>query len=101
MKASSIFFLVIFTTFLVTPSVVTYLDGGIDVSWFFNMNEEEKTDTPKLDKEKQQHHEKTLLPEAFSENVLNKNTLINTRNHWTTIYFENDSPPPEHFVFIG
>lgn len=43
MKNLSLLFLIIFVTFLCTPTIVTYVDKKIDVSMAFTANEEENS----------------------------------------------------------
>ena len=48
MKKSAFFFLLLFTGFLATPTIVSYVDENVDISMAFTANEEENSSKTQL-----------------------------------------------------
>ena len=101
LKTRSIFFLVIFTSFLLTPVCIQILNKDVDVITFFSMTEEENHDKNKTDNQIKTNVEKDSGLEKSSYFFLS--ALINSRylSSWDNIYFDTTSPPPEHTVFAS
>lgn len=95
-KSVSIFFISLFLTFIVTPTVVTMIENCADVSLVYAFAEEE-----------QNNNERTLT--EIHSKILNKyiysigkwtdfpaSLFVDTYIlNWDTIYFDPISPPPE------
>lgn len=81
-----------------TPTVVTVIKNSIDISYVYSVNEEEKNNSE--ERTFSEKHTKfinkyltlSLGLMEFSES--NFSTLLN--KHWSTVYFELNSPPPEY-----
>jgi len=101
LKYKSIFFLVIFTSFLLTPVCIQILNHDIDVVTFFSMNEEENHDKNKTDNQIKTSFQKDASLENSSHFFLS--SLLNTRylSNWDKVYFDPTSPPPERIVFTS
>lgn len=93
----SIFFVIIFGLFIVTPTVVTAIKSTIDISYVYSVTEEEQSNSERTIAE---NHTKILTKQLswalgfleFSES--NQNTYYN--KIWKPVYFDLLSPPPEH-----
>ena len=90
----SILITFIFTLFLAGPTIITCIDDSIDISLFYNVNEEEN-----LHKEIAKHLEAKFLESnicptnvIFQENL--KHIAFYQRNY-SSLTQENLSPPPE------
>lgn len=94
-KGITLFLLVSFTLFIVAPSVIMVLDSSYDISYFYNLNEEENKNS------------ETLKKYEFKVFDLNKYILLGFYNdrvdqskfyftNYTSLYLECFSPPPEH-----
>ena len=92
MKLLSGFILVIFVTFLSTPTVVTLIKKGTDVSMFYSFSEEE------IHKDiKEVKSLKTYFDYPFTETELHSDSKIISENlsRHDNISEEIFSPPPE------
>jgi len=92
----SIFFLLIFTGFLSTPTFVACFDNAVDLSYIFSTTEEEQNSDERNFADKSPK----LISKFFSFNFNFIEFLGNTTpdihlNNWKTVYFELHSPPPE------
>ncbi len=101
MKFKSILFLIVFVGFLITPAIVTCVKKDANISFFFSMNEEEKTSTPKVDIEKLQSLHQLTIPNALLDYTEGDSFNFHSIGEWSNIYFDTVSPPPEFSVFIG
>ncbi len=95
MRFKSTFFLLIFVSFLVTPSVVSLMDSTNDVAVFFSMNEEENSDNNKIDIEKKTIHNNKQSLEGILANLASEKTVQKQAVDWNSVYLEMVSPPPE------
>lgn len=96
MKTKSIFFLLLFSSFLIAPAVISMCNMEQEISYFFSMGEEEKADTSVVDSEKQTHTA-TSLPENFQD--LDGRLLhLGTVSFWDKLFPDTTSPPPELFT---
>lgn len=90
MKTKAILFLVIFASFLVAPTVVTFMDHQVDVSYVFSLAEEEN----KKSKEVELYAE--LRNNIFSALDIFKRTFIEYGNLTIKpVYLNLISPPPK------
>lgn len=93
-KTISIFFLVSFTIFMVTPTVMSILDRSYDVSFFYSLTEEENKNNETLKKFEFEvfDFDKYLITAFKSDKEDNLNYCL---EHYTTLTLECLSPPPE------
>ncbi len=92
----SIFFLLIFTGFLLTPTFVACFDNTVDLSYIFSTTEEEQNG----DERNLADKSPKLISKFFSFNFnfsefLGKSIPDIHLDNWNTVYFELHSPPPE------
>jgi len=97
LKIKNIFFLLLFTSFLVAPSVINMCNTDADVSYFFSMSEEETIDNSLTDTEKQTHKE-TSLPENMLWADGNLFPLDTDSSLWNKLFSDTTNPPPEYFT---
>mgnify|MGYP007011819287 CR=1 FL=1 len=95
-KTISIFLVSVFMTYMVTPTVVTFLDSGFDYSYIYTIAEEEQNSEERKFGEKPTK----LISKFFSYALLTpeqfkKHTPDFNLNHWSAVYFELHIPPPE------
>lgn len=91
----STFFAVIFTLFITTPMVVTVLEESFDVSVYFSMNEEEKTESETSQKTIKLISLETLKQDSFVFNYKNTTVVTPCVTDYSQLFAENTSPPPE------
>ncbi len=97
MQPISVFFLIVFSAFLMTPSLVTVLKNNADISYIFNAVEEEQNNSERKLLESQTKILNNffsitfLLPELISSNPINTYYM-----DWANINTDTFSPPPEH-----
>ncbi|WP_347373565.1 hypothetical protein [Aequorivita sp. Q41] len=95
MRLSSIFLLIVFTSFLVTPAIITISGNQADVSTFFSMNEEENSvKLPKLVSEYQVNDLKSSLA-AIQFLKQQKNNFQYYLNNYKMVFLDVVSPPPK------
>lgn len=93
-KGITLLLLVSFTIFILAPTAIMILDSSYDVSYFYNLNEEENKNN------------ETLKKYEFEVFDLNKYILLGFFNDeaeqskfyykdYTSLYLECFSPPPE------
>ncbi|MDC8005297.1 hypothetical protein POV27_14640 [Aureisphaera galaxeae] len=96
MKTNAIFFLLIFSIFIIAPAVISLCDSEVNIIEF-SMGEEEKADTSLADSEK--HPFQTLrIPVSLNTGVQKTTPLISFELLWDTWYPDTFSPPPESIV---
>ncbi|RFN59291.1 hypothetical protein [Marixanthomonas ophiurae] len=98
MRLKSIFFLLVFSSFLLTPVLVVMVDLDVDMTSYFSMNEEENTDGFKVGPKQKYASEKDLIPDFLNETELKKRVQSPYLKTWRPIYFETLSPPPERIL---
>ncbi len=98
MKNICSFFIIIFSLFLVTPTVVTLIKNSIDISYVYTVNEEEQNNTE--ERTFSEKHTKfinkylTLSLGLMEFPESNFSTVFH--NNWSPVYFDLNSPPPEY-----
>ncbi|UAB81990.1 hypothetical protein INR76_04320 [Marixanthomonas sp. SCSIO 43207] len=95
LRLKSIFFLLIFTTFLLTPAAVHLADGDVNMTSYFSMNEEENTDCFKVGPKHDNSSENNLIPDFYLGLLLKKQVQSPYLKFWKPIYYDTLSPPPE------
>ena len=93
-KGITFFLLFSFTMFIVAPTAIMILDSSYDISYFYNVNEEENKSNEtlkKLDFEVFDLHKYILTGMQSDEADQSKVYLKN----YKSLYLENFSPPPE------
>lgn len=93
MKANALFFLLIFSVFIVTPTVINLCDNEANIVGIF-LGEEENTDTSLADSEHYviTHH---MICNTDSSSSLKMIPTISLLSYWDTWYPDTFSPPPE------
>lgn len=92
----SIFFVVLFVAYLVTPVFVVFFDNSTDISFIHSYTEQEKNNSELVVEESENKQINKMYSNDSSLFGLNpKQTLKNPESSWSTIYFEINSPPPE------
>lgn len=86
MKKIAFFFLVLFTGFLASPTIISYLDEEIDISMAFTANEEENSSKTQL-----------VFEYTFHESNSNNFSLHFLQEQSALIHYYNDA---EKLVFL-
>lgn len=95
MRLTSIFLLIVFTSFLVTPAVISISGHQVDISSYFSMNEEENSvKVPKLMSEFQVNDSKSNLA-AIQFLKKQKNKFQYYLNNYKIVFLDVVSPPPK------
>lgn len=94
MRFIASFFIVLFLAFLVTPSIVTYVDESVDVSLAFTANEEENSPKTEIAFEYLFQIDNRY---TFSLHFLQEQTAFNHfyKEGNKLIYLDILSPPPK------
>lgn len=94
-KNYSLFFLFIFSIFLITPSVLKIIENDIDISYFFDISEEEKKDKGE---EASDPFIVTINRDYEYSNFLFKNQdlFFIENNFYRSIIIDQNYPPPEY-----
>ena len=94
LRLTSIFLLIVFTSFLVTPAIISLSGNRADVSTFFSMNEEENSN-------KLPQANFTFVIEKIQSNIESLEFLKNQKNNsnyhindYSNVFLEIVSPPP-------
>ena len=98
-RTSHIFFAVIFTAFLVTPTLLTIVGENIDETAFFSINEEEseteENDLRNLFELDETVHTYICISHTFDR--LNKDN-VHYLATFKELHLESIYPPPEHSI---
>lgn len=97
MRLKSIFFLLIFAGFLLTPAVLTYSNPQVDISCFFSFTEEENKESLKIDIEKINPQPGRFIPETLLLPASKKAQAGWTPFFWELFPSETPLPPPRTF----
>jgi|SRR5690606_31770860 len=96
-KRYALFFLIIFSIFLVSPAVVRVIEANVDVSYFFNIAEEENKHSQKEYKDvfigitNKPYDTNALLMRKFS-------LFFYKNNKYPPIDLDENCPPPKYFA---
>lgn len=96
-KRYALFFLFVFSIFLIAPSIIKIIEKGADVSYFFDVSEEEK-------KSNSEENSDTFIftlnndysYSYFSQKESNYYFLKN--NFYPSIVLDQNCPPPEFIL---
>lgn len=95
-KSILIFFIILFTSFIITPSIVMVFNDSADISMFYNSSEEEEEQSV----EKLKNIEDIIQSDSFLIEILTSSTVkVNVRYQlktYTKPYFNLISPPPDN-----
>lgn len=94
MKIKSVFFLVLFTTFLLSPAATQLCDKEANLSIYFSINEEETSDSLLVVNEDRVSSAWTI-PVKLAFLISKSNSVIHDTLLWNTLYLDTSSPPPE------
>lgn len=95
LRLKSIFFLIIFTGFLITPALVAITKMEINIVSYFSSSEEENNDTVEFGaKPKINLLQEDSVDFAVME-TLQDTMLPGFSDNFTSLYSETFSPPPE------
>ena len=95
MRLTSIFLLIVFTSFLVTPAVISICGEQADISSYFSMNEEENSlKLPKLMSEYHANDSKSSLATILLLKK-QKDKFQYYLNNYKMVFLEVVSPPPK------
>ena len=93
-KKIAIVFTIIFTLFIVSPTVLSVVEDSFDISILFNVGEEENNQ-----KEISKNFDLTISEIKKTDSLFNSLKKRNSLNYrlkkYTDIYQENTYPPPE------
>ena len=95
MRLTSLFLLIIFASFLVTPAVIGICGHQADISTYFSMNEEENSaKSPKVISEYQfNEHKSSLVSIQFLKKQKTKFNYY--LNNYKIVFLDVVSPPPK------
>ena len=95
MRLISIFLLIVFTSFLVTPAVISICGEQADISSYFSMNEEENS--LKLPKLMSEYHVNVSNSSLATILLLKKqkDKFQYYLNNYKMVFLEVVSPPPK------
>ncbi|MGB0891861.1 MAG: hypothetical protein ACPGUU_05875 [Flavobacteriaceae bacterium] len=89
----ALFFTILFSILLITPTVITFIDSTQDVAIFLNINEEEENKKNNTIKEVKIYATSNLSM-FFKINQKRKNVVFISKNY-TSLHPKNTTPPPE------
>ncbi|MAN59874.1 MAG: hypothetical protein CMC08_08585 [Flavobacteriaceae bacterium] len=98
MQLKGVFFLLIFSGFLILPAVVVLADVEVNMTSYFSMTEEETSDGFKAAPKDRSLAYKNLMPEAYCELTKPSEIEAGYQCFWKAVYFETLSPPPEFLL---
>lgn len=87
----SIFFTIIFMAFITAPTIISSIDDSIDISLFFNLNEEEESENFKLIFE-----DRIEYAEAGNKSTTEKALMGYTFKNYPKPHLNLITPPPEY-----
>lgn len=93
-KKITLFLLISFTLFIVAPTTIMILDSSYDISYFYNLNEEENKSNETIKKYEFEVFDlnKYILVRFYDDSVDQSKFYL---KNYTSLYLECFSPPPE------
>lgn len=92
----SLFFVLVFSAFLATPTFVILVDTSAEISFVHHATEEEKTHNERFVDESESKQINKLYAVDSNHFGLHTNHNLNApQTLWSAVYFEINSPPPE------
>ena len=97
-KRIALFFLVIFSIFLVAPTAIKIIEKKVDMSYFLSLSEEEnKNSLKELNPDKIFIiHSRSAAEFGFLKNK--SGIFAYLVNHYPKVLIDRNSPPPEHNI---
>ena len=93
-KGITLFFLLSFTIFIIAPTAMLIVDNSYDVSYFYNLNEEENKNNETLKKyEFELFDLNKYILVGFSPDKVDQSKFY--LKEYTSLHLECFSPPPE------
>lgn len=85
----------IFLLFIATPSIVAYIDNSVDVSFAFNVNEEESSSKNEINLEfnLEESHSNYASIQYLQEHTLTKDIY---KESYPIVFLDVICPPPKH-----
>ncbi len=99
-KRIALFFLVIFSIFLVAPTAIKIIEKKVDISYFISLSEEEnKNSLKELNPDKIFIiHTRSAAEFGLLKNKSNIFTYLD--NHYPKVFIDSNYPPPEEHNII-
>ena len=94
-----IFFLTLFTTTIVTPTIIVMIDDSIDVSMFYNITEEEEKKEMENDGKKELIFSNYINPDCLFKTSLTTLAHSYSFKNYASPYLNIIFPPPETQLF--
>ncbi|WBX73506.1 hypothetical protein PG913_11815 [Tenacibaculum pacificus] len=89
----ALFFSILFMSLIVAPTIITLIDDNQDISYFFDLTEEEENNTKEGLKELK-IYSNIDVNIFFKKIKKRKNVIFNSKNY-TSLYLKISTPPPE------
>jgi len=93
LKFYTVFLLIVFASFLVTPMIVTISGGEQDIASFFSMNEEENSNT-KIEVVSDYNSEKSESTNNSIQFLKKQQPVDGYLHNYANVLLEINSPPP-------
>ena len=93
-KKIAIVFTIIFTLFIVSPTVLSVVEDSFDISILFNVGEEENNQK-EISKNFDLKSSEIKKTDSLFNSLKKRNSLNYRLKKYTDIYQENTYPPPE------
>ena len=93
-KKIAIVFTIIFTLFIVSPTVLSVVEDSFDISILFNVGEEENNQK-EISKNFDLKISEIKKPVSLFNSLKKRNSLNYRLKKYTDIYQDNTYPPPE------
>lgn len=94
----SIFFSIIFTMFIVAPTVISAIEDNYDLSIFYSVNEEENKEQNEISKKLEVKFVENLGLASVFWDFNEKNSFNFYLKNYTPLTLECTSPPPEQNI---
>jgi hypothetical protein len=94
MKRMAYILTFVFMAFIATPSIVAYIDNSVDVSFAFNVNEEESSSKNEINLEfnLEEHHSNYISIQYLQEHTHTEDIY---RESYPIVFLDVICPPPK------
>lgn len=90
------FFIILFSTLIIAPTVISFVDDTQDVAFFLDLNEEEENKGKEAAKDLEIKIYSTEHSLTFIQNGIQKKKNIRfLSKNYTSLYPKNTTPPPK------
>ncbi|MEX6626948.1 hypothetical protein [Tenacibaculum salmonis] len=89
----ALFFSILFMSLIVAPTIITLIDDNQDISYFFDLTEEEETNTEEGLKELKIYSNFDV--NIFFKKIQKRKNVIFYSKNYTSLYLKISTPPPE------